>query len=150
MCSYYAKGTADYVGVWDFDEFFQPRGQNKDLLDVINSVEPAKDALPFAHEPRKTSLDVYRAGWKPARGMADKDGHPFCYLVLNSEVTMVPKSVPFNTEPVCAASCVNRSLLPVTFVEADSSCLLILSCSLFSFILFVSHADLFYSLRIPC
>jgi hypothetical protein len=102
MCSYYAKGSADYVGVWDFDEFFQPRGLNKNLLDVIDSVEPAKDAVPFAHDPRKTSLDVYRTGWKPARGMADKDGHPFCYLVLNSEVTMVPKSIPFETEPVSA------------------------------------------------
>ena len=24
-CSYYAKGSADYVGIWDFDEFFLPR-----------------------------------------------------------------------------------------------------------------------------
>lgn len=102
MCLYYSKGSADYVGVWDFDEFFQPRGQNKNLLDVIDAVEPAKDAVPFQHEPNKTSLEVY-AGWKPARGMADKDGHPFCYLVLNSEVTLVSQRVAPNTPPVCAA-----------------------------------------------
>ena len=35
MCMYYSKGVADYVGVWDFDEFFQPRGANKNLLDVV-------------------------------------------------------------------------------------------------------------------
>lgn len=99
---YYAKGTADYVGIWDFDEFFQPRGQNKNLLDVIESAEPAKDSIPFAHEPNKTSMDVYLEGWKPARGMADKDGHPFCYLVLDSEVTLVPKRIEPDTEPVRA------------------------------------------------
>ena len=38
LCTYYSKGVADYVGIWDFDEFFIPKGENKNLLDVIKNV----------------------------------------------------------------------------------------------------------------
>ena len=50
MCTYYSKGVADYVGIWDFNEFFIPRGDHKNLLDVIKATtsintRPVQDQL---------------------------------------------------------------------------------------------------------
>lgn len=90
MYTYYSKGMADYVGVWDYDEFFQPRGENKNILDVINAMEsplgPVRKTVPSEFN----AVDVFKSSKKRARrGMADSDGHPFCYLILESEVTKV-------------------------------------------------------------
>lgn len=89
MCSYYSKGAADYVGVWDVDEFFQPRGKYKNILDILDDMEPPKGIVLNTYPNNTSPLDVYKSGYKPQRGMADGDGHPFCYLLLNSEVTLV-------------------------------------------------------------
>lgn len=82
---------ADYVGIWDYDEFFQPRGQNKNVLDVIKAMEsplgPIRNTVPSA----LNAVDAFKSGQRARRGMADSDGHPFCYLILESEVTMVDK-----------------------------------------------------------
>ena len=83
---------ADYVGIWDYDEFFQPRGANKNILDVINAMEASTGPVRNTYPPNSNALDVHKAGWKPSRGMADDDGHPFCYLVLDSEVTLIDKT----------------------------------------------------------
>ena len=88
MCTYYSKGTADYVGVWDFDEFFQPRGTNKNLLDVIDAMEPEDGPIKYFYPPDAVAATVLPAEFVPRRGMADNDGHPFCYLALKSEVTL--------------------------------------------------------------
>ena len=93
MCTYYSKGTADYVGVWDFDEFFQPRGANKNLLDVIAAMEP-EDGPVRSHYPPDANLALYSIeAFKPRRGMADKDHHPFCYLIIQSEITYLAKAL---------------------------------------------------------
>lgn len=68
----------DYLGIWDTDEFFIPKGKNKSLLDVVNSA---------SFPPNETVDRVIRKGldkmeWNGGRGWADKDGHPFCYLKL--------------------------------------------------------------------
>jgi len=65
LCTYFSKGTADYVGVWDLEEFFIPKGENKDLLDVI----------------RKATVPDYKDV-----GLPDGHKHPFCFLGLDSEV----------------------------------------------------------------
>lgn len=95
MYSYYSKGTADYVGVWDFDEFFQPRGANKNILDVLEYVDFS------ASEKRNLEIDgaaywsvnetktIMKEGWSPRKGMADGHPHPLCYIILNSEVSFV-------------------------------------------------------------
>ena len=87
MCLYYSKGAADYVGVWDYDEFFQPRGSNKNINDVIKAMESPSGPIAYFHPNDADSVAMYHAGWKPQRGMADDSAHPFCYIMLNSEVT---------------------------------------------------------------
>jgi hypothetical protein len=80
--------VADYVGVWDFDEFFQPRGKNRDLLDVINAMEPEDGPVKYFYPPDAITAPLSAKEYVPRRGMADSDGHPFCYLILKSEVTL--------------------------------------------------------------
>jgi hypothetical protein len=92
MCTYLAKGNADYVGVWDFDEFFIPRGTNKNILDVLKKMDYSPN-LPYSHPAGISSMELYKQGWKGGRGLADGDGHPFCYLSLESEVTLFSKKI---------------------------------------------------------
>ena len=83
FCSYYSKGVADYIGIWDLDEFFIPKGQNRNILNVIENAYP---------EPKKTlDPEIPRAfdedksvdkKWPGGRGWADSQGHPFCYIQL--------------------------------------------------------------------
>ena len=94
MCSYYSKGAADYVGVWDADEFFQPRGKYNNILDILNDMEAPTGPIRNTNLKDANPLTVYKKGYKPQRGMADEDGHPFCYLLLNSEVTLVDTVLP--------------------------------------------------------
>ena len=44
------------------------------------------------HTPTTDSVKMFESGWKGGPGLADGDGHPFCYLLLNSEVTLVAKT----------------------------------------------------------
>ena len=87
MCLYYSKGAADYVGVWDYDEFFQPRGSNTNIIDVVKAMESPSGPIAYFHPNDADPVAMYEAGWKPQRGMADSQPHPFCYLQLHSEVT---------------------------------------------------------------
>ena len=93
MCTYFSKGVADYVSVWDFDEFFQPRGTNRNLLDVITAMEPLDGPVQYTYPPDVDPVVYFQRPLVPRRGMADKDGHPFCYLTLKSEVTYLAKAV---------------------------------------------------------
>ena len=85
MCTYFAKGMADYVGIWDFDEHFIPLGNNSNILDLLDSIE-SPVAIPYMHGSAKNT-DIYPF-WAGGRGLADKDGHPLCYIILNSVVTL--------------------------------------------------------------
>ena len=78
MCSYYSKGTADYVGVWDFEDFFIPRGSNQNILDVLKAAEhPIADvSLTSLDAHTDTSISKYKS-------------HPFCYLLLATEDTYI-------------------------------------------------------------
>ena len=101
MCTYYSKGVADYVGVWDFDEFFQPRGANKDLLDVIAAMEPEDGPVKCNFPPDANLASYSFEPFKPRRGMADGDHHPFCYLIFKSEVTYLAKALtPFPAQVI--------------------------------------------------
>ena len=91
MCTYFSKGMADYVGVWDFDEFFQPRGTNKNLLDVIAAMEPLDGPIKSSFSPNDNLALFSMEPFKPRRGLADGDYHPFCYLILKSEITYLAK-----------------------------------------------------------
>ena len=107
---------ADYVGIWDYDEFFQPRGANKDIVDVIRAMEAPTGPVRNSYSPNLKALDVHKLGWEPRRGMADNDGHPFCYLILDSEVTYVDKASdrPYMVRTcVCRMYCLNDRLMSI-------------------------------------
>lgn len=78
MCSYYSKGAADYVGVWDFEDFFIPRGANQNVLDVLKAVERSN-----------TDLSISSQGGLTDTKFIDNQSHPFCYLLLATEDTYI-------------------------------------------------------------
>ena len=100
MYTYYSKGVADYVGVWDFDEFFQPRGGNKNLLDLVAAMEPLDGPVKSSFSPYANVTSYSLKPFTPKRGMADGDHHPFCYLIFKSEVTYAAKLAKRNAPTV--------------------------------------------------
>ena len=78
MCSYYSKGTADYVGVWDFDDFFIPRGPYENVLDLLKNIEYPS-----------TDVSQSSQGGLADSSSSDNQSHPFCYLLLASEDTYI-------------------------------------------------------------
>ena len=90
MCSYYAKGSANYVGVWDYDEFFLPKGKYRNIPDILIAMGDPKGIVKNFHSLNADPVEV-EGTWKGGRGLADGNGHPYCYLLLDSEVTMIAK-----------------------------------------------------------
>ena len=109
MCLYYSKGAADYIGVWDYDEFFQPRGNNKNLIDVVKAMESPSGPIAYFHPIDADPLAMRRVGWKPQKGMADDSAHPFCYITLDSEVTYLRPDSPHDTKMVKLFSTITSS-----------------------------------------
>ena len=134
MCTYYSKGTADYVAVWDFDEFFQPRGDNKNILDVLKSVDFPVSKENYLKSDKRVSLSlnetktIMEEGWTPRLGMADGHPHPLCYLILNSEVTYISKRNEYSEDPLVVSNCTNGLLLLCNMLYHD---VLVLSCIIF-------------------
>lgn len=96
FCTYFSKGVADYAGVWDFDEFLIPRGDNKNIQDIIKSVvAPAPIDPKYVYTFGNTTVDVEQV-WTGGPGLADGEGHPFCSIVLNSVMNVSPKANPLN------------------------------------------------------
>ena len=110
-CSYYAKGSADYVGIWDFDEFFLPRGKYKNIPDVLNAMGDPKGVMPYYHS-QGSDPERMRLTWNGGRGLADGNAHPFCFLLLDSEVMLAPD------KPVGSFSG-DQSWLGVTFAHGS-------------------------------
>lgn len=87
MCLYYAKGMADYVGIWDFDEFFIPRPPFNSIMDIVHSME-AKSSVDMevaVSTLRGMSVDMAKKQYSSGPGLADGDAHPLCYILLLSE-----------------------------------------------------------------
>lgn len=87
MCLYYAKGVSDYVGIWDFDEFFIPRSPFRTIMDIVNSVEENEpgDNVRMTADLKDMSVDKAKEAYRSGPGLADGDAHPFCYILLSSE-----------------------------------------------------------------
>jgi hypothetical protein len=96
LCLYLAKGVADYVAIWDIDEYFIPKPPHVSIMDVIRYAESPFPLTPLslpsgssasASGTGTASLDPFKVfpNWKGGRGWADLDGHPFCYLMMSSE-----------------------------------------------------------------
>lgn len=92
MCLYYAKGVADYVGIWDIDEYFIPTPPHNSIMDVVLSLAAPKTGL----TPIPADADEFEVhnSWKGGPGWADGDGHPFCYLMMQSQAILRSESVP--------------------------------------------------------
>jgi hypothetical protein len=86
FCNYLSKGTARYVGVWDYDEHFYPLGNYTSMKEVIYDVDTIAP-IPYFH-PDDIVLEEVLQTWTGGKGLADGDGHPLCYMVLNSAVTL--------------------------------------------------------------
>ena len=80
LCTYYAKGVADHVALWGFDDFFIPKGTNKNMLDVIDNAY----ANPILNPMINLGEDKTERRVSSARGLgwADKHNHPLCYLEI--------------------------------------------------------------------
>ncbi|RYH29751.1 hypothetical protein EON65_07410 [archaeon] len=82
LCLYYAKGMADYIAIWDVDEFFvlnNPKYKTVvDLIEDVDSIEVPSN--PYIGK----SLAVINATYKTSKGMADNHAHPLCYIQLYS------------------------------------------------------------------
>ena len=77
---------ADYVAVWDFKDFFIPKGKHRNLRELLAAVES-----PYGPAPKFSAVAVDSKTVAGMRGMADNDPHPFCYLLLRSEKTQINK-----------------------------------------------------------
>jgi hypothetical protein len=92
MCTYLSKGVADYVAVWDFDEFFIPMGKHQNILDVIDDVDISPySPLPYLHAGIQ-NISSLQSSWKGGKGLADGDAHPLCFMALTSYVTLREKA----------------------------------------------------------
>ena len=81
FCAYFAKGVSDHVAVWDFDEFFIPKGGNENMLDAIDKAH-SKGPLDSRISSRFTELEVPNSEWRGGPGWADGNAHPFCFLQM--------------------------------------------------------------------
>lgn len=145
-------GIADYVGVWDFDEFFIPMGKYHTLLNMLDdldystqesqqsilkrlklsvqnetlsilqsidqdgdtlmkrSYEQLSKAIGRATETNHSSVDttiqlisdltidndvnkLLYTQWRGGKGLADKQGHPLCCILLTSFATLNRKKL---------------------------------------------------------
>ena len=89
-CLYLAKGLTEYLAVFDVDEFFIPKGPHMSFMDVVKSTRPS---VPLAVHPPRTDALALKEEWARkgkgggrGAGWADKDGHPYCYISVSSEV----------------------------------------------------------------
>lgn len=89
-CLYLAKGLAEYVAVLDIDEFFIPKGENFNFIDVLNAVNNQSIKSEMINENKSSKdIEIIREE-KDVR--ADVHSHPFCYISIESEIVMKTNS----------------------------------------------------------
>ena len=69
------------MAVWDFDEFFIPIGDNRNILDVIDRAN-SNGPLDPEISGRFIEQQVSNSDWRGGPGWADGNAHPFCYLQM--------------------------------------------------------------------
>lgn len=82
MILFLAKGQADYLAVFDVDEFFIPKVEYSSIADIIRM----NDIPSYLNDV------VPGDGKKGAVGFADKQMHPLCYFQIYSEIVNTPPS----------------------------------------------------------
>lgn len=89
MMLFYTKGFADYLAVFDIDEFFIPRGVHSSITDVIKAID-----YPNGHVPIRPGKAV--AG---SKGIADSHAHPLCFISVKAEVVARTEHESANQSP---------------------------------------------------
>ena len=80
-CAYFSKGVADNVAVWDFDEFFIPKGNNKNMLDLIDNSNSNGPLDPEVSGKFSEQVGP-NPSWRGGPGWADQNAHPYCFLEI--------------------------------------------------------------------
>ena len=70
------------MAIWDFDEFFIPKGTNKNMLDVIDNAYSVTPLDPTISSPIGLNSSMM-VDWEGGRGWADGARHPLCHLQLS-------------------------------------------------------------------
>lgn len=85
-CLFLAKGQAEYVMFQDVDEFFLPAINGRSSIPASLAAAGASREL----SPLSADVDILKLaqGWRGGPGLADRDGHPFCYLIGDSHVVL--------------------------------------------------------------
>jgi hypothetical protein len=86
MCLYLTKGMVSYLAVWDIDEYFIPQLPHHTIMDVIRAAEAPKPLKPFPSSVDPQSSGSIHSHRGDGRGWADGHDHPFCYLMLSSDI----------------------------------------------------------------
>ena len=84
-CLYHSRGMAEYLLVIDLDEFFVPKGNNWNFLDVLKSIE-ATEVVPDGAEKGSQTGGVS----KMIRCHDALHNHPACYITVFSDVVVNP------------------------------------------------------------
>ena len=77
MYLYLSKGTAKYMGIWDFDEFFIPKYPYKSILDIISLYTDESSEIGSSQIMDKNELDILETKWETTSRMADCNPHPW-------------------------------------------------------------------------
>ena len=84
-CLYLGKGMAEHMMFQDVDEFFIPAVGVASIPAAIAAAQASKELTPLS-AGADTSDAAQR--WRGGRGLADSDGHPYCYLTGSSRVVL--------------------------------------------------------------
>ena len=89
-CLYHSKGMAEYLLVIDLDEFFVPRGNNWNFLDVLKSIEATEVVSDIAKKGSPNDAISKNKEAKKSHGWASKHNHPACYITVFSDAVVNP------------------------------------------------------------
>ena len=89
-CLYHSRGMAEYLLVVELHEFFVPKGNNWNFLDVLKSIEATEVVLDGAEKGSQTGgVSITKRGGG-IHGWAAKNNHPACYITVFSDVVVNP------------------------------------------------------------
>ena len=87
-CLYHSRGMAEYLLVIDLDEFFVPKGNNWNFLDVLKSIEATEVVSDGAEKDSQTGGISMNKEANNSHGWAIKHNHPACYITVFSDVVV--------------------------------------------------------------
>ncbi|CAE7527758.1 unnamed protein product, partial [Symbiodinium microadriaticum] len=76
MQHHFNVGVADYLAIWNIDDFFIPKTPYIAIADVIRRADADG---PLTTVP--VDVNALQKKWKGGKGWADGDGHPLCFFL---------------------------------------------------------------------